>query len=90
MSAPSISQIAKAYQVTPERLRQISKAYGLDQQDLIKPELVFDRLLEAGRACPLRRRLADPVERAVIAEELNIAAMSGPRVPASTKIQSIH
>lgn len=90
MSAPSISQIAKSYQVTPERLRQISKTYGLDQQDLTKPELVFDKLLEAGRACPLRSRLADPTQRAVIAEELNLSAMSAPRVPASAKISNIH
>lgn len=88
--APTISRLAEIYRISKKHVHGIKRAYGLTTDDLTKPELVFDKLLEAGRACPLRSRLADPVERAVIVEELNISAMRAPRVPASAKIQSIH
>lgn len=67
---PTVEAVAEAYQVSRQRLHQLRRAFALELADFARPELVFDRLIEAGRACPLRSRLADPVERAVIQDQL--------------------
>lgn len=88
-TAPFIRDIARAYGVCRQHAHDLCKRHGLTVEDLRDPEKVFDKLLERGRGCPLRTRLANPVTRAIIREEIELAAIRGPVPDIEGKIQSI-
>jgi hypothetical protein len=70
MNGQPTADIAKAYNLTRQRIFQIRKNHDLSVQDFRNPDFVFERLLE-GTASPLRKRLSIPSHRERIRQSLN-------------------
>ena len=81
--------IAIAYGINRAHAYQLRKRHGLTAEQLADPGLVFEKLLNAGRGCPLRKRLIDPAKREAIAEQINLAAIRGNAPSIEAKISSI-
>lgn len=69
VATPNINRIAEAYQISRQHVFNVRRAHDLKPEDFADPAKVFAALLD-GRACALRRRLGNPVIRALIEDEL--------------------
>lgn len=87
MTLPRLKAVAAAYQVTPRRVQQLRKQHGAAA--IADPDALFDKLVGAGRGCPLRSRLKDPDTRAAIREEIDLAVIRGNVPDMQAKLQSI-
>ena len=63
--APSVSELSRFYGITRQGLHQACKRLGVTPDFFKSPSRVF-ALLEHGVRSPLRQRLADPAEQALI------------------------
>ena len=70
VETPSFRRLAEVYQTSAPALRGMMRRHDLTAQELCDPDLVFQKLLDAGRGCLLRSHLADPAARETIKQAL--------------------
>jgi hypothetical protein len=68
---PFISDISKAFGISRQTYYDKSESLGLSKADWLSPDLVFSRMIEAGNASPIRRKLSNPATRRAISTKLS-------------------
>ena len=68
---PFITDISKAFGVSRQTFYEKSDSLNLTKSDWLSPDVVFQRMLEAGNTSPMRRKLSNPTVRKSIEKQLS-------------------